>query len=205
MSKENNKSSLNTLVTGIICVIIGIAILSISVLFGVIFIVIGAIITITGIGTIYNKSNIKHKKLKEHKSSEQIEVVGEYYYENTLVKALTECDDWNKSFEELKSEGKLNKRIYKYEQKINGSVQLVHEKNNPHDENAIIVFIAGNKVGYIPASENVRILKSMDSNEIDYISAFKDTGGPYKVYFENGDYITDEYGYNIIITIYYKQ
>lgn len=89
MSKENNKSPLNTLVTGIICVIIGIAILSISVLLGVIFIVIGAIITITGICTIYNKSNIKHKKLKEHKSSEQIEVVGEYYYENTLVKALT--------------------------------------------------------------------------------------------------------------------
>lgn len=105
----------------------------------------------------------------------------------------------------MKSEGKLNKRIYKYEQKINGGVQLVHEKNNPHDENAIIVFIAGNKVGYIPASENVRILKSMDSNEIDYISAFKDTGGPYKVYFENGDYIIDEYRYNIIITIYYKQ
>lgn len=63
---------------------------------------------------------------------------------------------------------------------------MIPEPENPHDKYAVMVQIAGEKVGYISRSENYHLRDILQKGSVKFISAFV-SGGAYKVVSENGD------------------
>lgn len=73
----------------------------------------------------------------------------------------------------------MHEKIYRYNY-INKPIKLVYEPENENDPNAIMILIAGEKVGYVFADETARIKDILENHEVKYISAFVH-GGEYKV------------------------
>lgn len=92
--------------------------------------------------------------------------------------------------------------VYKY-QYINKPVKLVPEPSNKEDRNAVMVQIAGEKVGYISRYDNRHVKDILSHRTIIFISAFI-CGGPYKVISENGDIQKLEKSVSIRLRIRYK-
>ena len=65
-------------------------------------------------------------------------------------------------------------------------MKLILEDRNSEDRYAVMVQIAGEKVGYISREENRHVREILSRHEIKYISAFI-SGGDYKEILENGD------------------
>ena len=102
------------------------------------------------------------------------------------IQKLACCNpDWKKSAKIIVDESKSMQRIFRYNY-IHKPVKLIPEPKNPHDKNAVIVQIAGEKVGYIPADQAQHVQKILRSRDIKFISGFI-SGGPYKVISENGN------------------
>ena len=106
-------------------------------------------------------------------------VAGIGYYQDNLKKLACKNSDWSKSVAELKAEDKLHEKIYRYNY-INKPIKLVYEPENENDPNAIMILIAGEKVGYVFADETAHIKDILENHEVKYISAFVH-GGEYKV------------------------
>lgn len=117
----------------------------------------------------------RSRELKE----ETFFATGVCYYLNNIKKLACKNEDWGKNLSSLKSEGKLQKRIYHYKY-INKPVKLIPEPTNKHDKNAVQIVIAGELVGYIRAEEAPHIKHILSKCEVKYISAFI-SGGEYKV------------------------
>ena len=67
-------------------------------------------------------------------------VRGTYYYNNELIKKLS----------------------------VGERVKLIPEPDNPHDENAVMIFARGEKIGYVPREDNrVFVYALKKKREID--------------------------------------
>lgn len=82
----------------------------------------------------------KNKKIKE-KSIRYIRrgmhVRGTYYYSEALLKTLL----------------------------VGERVKLIHEPDNPYDENAVMVFARGEKIGYVPREDNKVFVHAIKLNK----------------------------------------
>lgn len=137
-------------------------------------------------------------KKKLHK--EDFFIVGVRYYENNLKKLACVNKEYNLKASEL-LEQKLYK-VYRYTY-INKPVKLVPEPTNPHDINAVAVYIAGELVGYISSDENIHVLDILKNGDIKYITA-SITGGDYKNVNLNGDVSKCSKNININVRIGYS-
>lgn len=90
---------------------------------------------------------------------------------------------------ELREEVELTEKVWEYPI-IYIDLELVHEKDNIHDENAIAVFAdidyKATKIGYIPREDNEEILEHM--NQFSYKVTGTLLGGKYKEY----DYVEEK-------------
>lgn len=129
-------------------------------------------------------------------------VVGTDYCLDAIQKLACCSPDWKKSAKIIIAEGKAMQRIFRYNY-IHKPVKLIPEPKNPHDKNAVIVQIAGEKVGYIPADQAKHVQKILRNQDIKFISAFI-SGGPYKVISENGDVENLENSITVKIKIGYQ-
>lgn len=125
--------------------------------------------------------NVNSSKLKE----EILYVVGVQHYENNLKKLACPNPDYRKAGKTLSAEDKCMKKIFQYSY-INKPVKLIPEPENLHDSNAVMVQIAGEKIGYISRDENQHVKQILSNHDIKFISSFI-SGGKYKVVSENGD------------------
>lgn len=98
---------------------------------------------------------------------------GVCYYINSIQKLAFSNPNYKK-----KANSTDNGRIYRYNY-INKPVKLIPEPQNPHDPNAVMVIIAGELVGYVPADLCLQIKRILSDFEIKYISSFI-SGGQYK-------------------------
>ena len=128
-----------------------------------------------------DSTEIKKRTLKK----EDFNVAGVHYYENNIKKLACSNKDYRASAKTNISDGLVMKRIYQYDY-INKPVKLVPEPKNPHDKNAIMVMIAGEKVGYISAEECAHVHYILNKCDIKFISSHI-TGGKYKVVSLDGD------------------
>ncbi len=81
-------------------------------------------------------------------------------------------------------------------------MKLIPEPKNEYDKNAVMVQIAGEKVGYISRSDNIHVKLILGTREIKYISGFI-SGGKYKVASEDKHLSHDEDHLSISIKIGY--
>lgn len=132
---------------------------------------------------------------------ESFRAVGVHYYADNIKNLATSNPAWKSTAKQLLNDGKVNKKVFRYNF-LNKPVKLIPEPENSHDENAILVQIAGKKVGYISRDENIHVKELLDRHEIKYISSFI-SGGEYKYANENGDLVHDELGITIDVKIGY--
>lgn len=190
-------------------------------------IIVGAIFFIVGIGSIasdfgvfvfgflvggalivwglHKKGIINIRKLLMKKSpallEENLWLVGVSYCISNIEKLKRKDSRWSMSAKEIIEAGLAGKKVYRYNFN-NNPVELNPEPNNPHDKNAIAVYIAGLKVGYISKEENLRILGILNTRDIKSISCFVG-GGDYKVVSGNGDVFEGEHSISISVRIKY--
>ena len=132
---------------------------------------------------------------------ESFHAVGVSYYENNIRKLACSNPDWKLSAAQLLDNGKAGKRVFKHNY-INKPVKLIEEIDNPHDENAVAVVIAGELVGYISREDNIHVKDILQNHEIKALSGFIG-GGEYKIIDEDGDFVKDVLGFSVNIRMKY--
>ena len=132
---------------------------------------------------------------------ENFDGAGVWHYESNIKKLANSNPDWKLTKKQIESAGKTGRKIFKNNY-INKPVKLIPEPDNPHDSDAIVIVIAGEKVGYIRSDENVHVRAILDTREIKSISAFIG-GGEYKILSEDGELIKGSYGFSVRIRIKY--
>lgn len=132
---------------------------------------------------------------------EDFRVTGVAYYTANIKKLACANEDWKKSGKKLAAEGRVMEKIFRYTY-INKPVKLIHEPKNPHDKNAVAVYVAGEQVGYIPAEDAPHVRQVLSSKKIKYISSFIG-GGDYKVVSEDGTVVKMDGDVKISVRIAY--
>lgn len=132
---------------------------------------------------------------------ETFDIAGVSYYLDNLQKLACANPDYRKRGKTLAEEGQAGKRIYRYNY-VYKPVKLILEDKNPHDRYAVMVQIAGEKVGYISQDENRHVREILSKHEVKFISA-RISGGEYKVIAENGDTEKDSKRNYITVKIAY--
>lgn len=129
---------------------------------------------------------------KEVPQEEVFPVVGTHYYLKNIGRLATANPDWKKTGKALAKQGYAGRRLYRYRY-INKPLKLVMENSNPHDHNAVMVQVAGEKVGYISAEQALHVRYILNHRPIQFISAFVG-GGDYKEIYEDGTFqrVSDE-------------
>ena len=132
---------------------------------------------------------------------EAFDIAGVSYYLDNLQKLACANPDYRKRGKTLAEEGQAGKRIYRYNY-VYKPVKLILEDKNPHDRYAVMVQIAGEKVGYISQDQNRHVREILSKHEVKFISA-RISGGEYKVIAENGDTEKDSKRNYITVKIAY--
>lgn len=133
---------------------------------------------------------------------ERFDVVGTHYYLSNIAKLATSNPDWRKTGKALANQGYAGSRVYRFKY-TNKPVILVRENDNPHDRNAVMVQIAGEKVGYISADEAPHVRDILTRHNVRFVSAFIG-GGDYKEVFSDGSFQKYEDDPFIRVKIGYK-
>lgn len=137
-----------------------------------------------------------------HLIKEEYQAAGTYYYTENINKLAICNPAWKYNKQAMIKNGMAGKRIFRYNY-VNKPVYLIPEPKNTHDKNAVMIQIAGEKVGYIPAADAPHVKNILSKHEIKYISAFI-SGGQYKDISESGDIATkDELQLNVTIRLAY--
>lgn len=137
-----------------------------------------------------------------HYQEETFFGVGVEHYLENIHKLAVPNPDWRKRGKTLAAEGKCMQKIFRYSY-VNRPVKLIAETNNPHDKNAVMIQIAGEKVGYIPHDDAKHVREILSKHDVKFISSFI-SGGQYKVVSENGDAVKMEKYIQVRIKIGYK-
>ena len=141
---------------------------------------------------------------KSHSDSqlitEQYQVVGTHYYSESIKNLACANPDWKCTIDQLRASKKAGGRIFRYNY-IHKPVKLIPE-NHPEDKNAVMVMIAGEKVGYISRENNVHVRNILKKKDIKYISAFI-SGGQYKTITQDDKFTKNEKEISITIKIAY--
>ena len=133
---------------------------------------------------------------------EDFNVAGVYYHMGSVKKLATADPYWRTSAKKVVEDGKAGQKLFHYSY-VNKPVKLIPEPNNAEDKNAVIVQIAGEKVGYISRDDNVHVLEILKKGSIKYITASV-RGGEYRVVSLDGTSIKDDEHVHINVRIAYS-
>lgn len=161
-------------------------------------IVLGSIFIV--LGWLKKKREIDKEAAKTDKK-EKFYVTGTSYYKSNIAKLAVSNPDWKSTKAKLIKDGKADDEIYRFSY-VNKPVKLIPEPTNEHDPNAIMVLIAGEKVGYISREDNKKVKYILEEGKIEYISGFIG-GGEYKFINSDGELEKDERPFSINVTISY--
>lgn len=161
--------------------------------------------TVTGSALIYwglKKKGITFSKEKKRTLKEEnFQVAGVGYYENAINKLACANPDWKLTAAQIINSGRAGRRIFRYNY-VNKPIKLIPEPGNEHDPNAIVVMIAGEKVGYISKEENTHVREILQKHEIVSLSGFIG-GSEYKIISEDSHVSQFDSGFHINVRIKY--
>lgn len=129
----------------------------------------------------------------------EFRAAGVQYYTGNIHKLSVQNPEYRQRSSVIVKAGHAGKRIYRYDY-INKPVKLIPEPSNPYDPNAIMILIAGEKVGYISREETHIVSDILINREIKYVSSFI-SGGKYKVISDDGEIETVDSGFSVYIRI----
>lgn len=129
------------------------------------------------------------------------EVAGVEYYLDNIGKLACINKNYRYGPKRLIESGLIQQKIFQYTY-VNKPVKLIPEPSNRHDRNAIMVLIAGEKVGYISMDKNMEVHHILAHGDIKYISSFI-SGGNFKVVSLNEDVIKSKQFISINVRIAY--
>jgi len=133
---------------------------------------------------------------------ETFEIPGAYYHRTSIAKVANPNPDWGKTCKSLIKAGKVNQKIYRFE-RTTKTAELVEEPNNPHDENAVMVIVDGEKIGYIGADEALHVKEIMRQHCLKSVTAVI-TGGEYKTITPDAEMIKNQSGPFVTVKICYR-
>lgn len=117
-------------------------------------------------------------------------------------------DTFASDFSQLEDDYMLNTKIYKYEDIPIFHIDFETEPENPHDCNAVKVFLGINEyslehIGYVPHDINERFAEVIMSNGSLEVECYIN-GGDYKVVFDDENIKTGHDDYYVSMKIKYK-
>lgn len=133
---------------------------------------------------------------------EDFPVVGVHYHPDSIKRIAIANPDWRKSAKTLVSEGKAGHPVLHYTYPTK-PVRIIPDENGIYDKNALMVFLAGEHVGYISSDDQAHVKRILSGNSIKYITA-KAVGGEYKVVSLMGDVVKTEDRVRISVRIAYS-
>ena len=129
-------------------------------------------------------------------------LAGVSYYDGNIRKIAIPNPAWNYSEQHLMSRGLCEQIIYRY--KLTSKVaELRDEPTNPHDPNAIAVYMEGLLIGYIK-SEDVAEIKNIRKKHTVASVIGNITGGEYMIFHADGEKEKDIRNFSINISIQYS-
>lgn len=134
--------------------------------------------------------------------SETFEVAGAFYCRTSIAKVMNPNPDWRKTCKTLIKEDKSDSRIYRF-CRTTKQAELVEEPDNPHDSNAVMVKIDGEKVGYISAAEALHVKEILHQHILIDATATI-TGGEYKTVSPDAEMTKAQHGPFISLDVQYK-
>lgn len=117
---------------------------------------------------------------------EEFYAAGVTYYTENILKLSNYNEDYRKRSTTIANSELAGQKVFKYKSFVNKPVKLIPEPQNEYDKNAVIIQIAGEKVGYISSDENEHVLWIINNCEVKYISS-SISGGAYKIVAADGE------------------
>ena len=109
----------------------------------------------------------------------EFEIAGLFAYEAKAKELMGK----NPSLE--KARKTAGKRIYVLAP-LDAFCELVPEKKNKHDKNAIMIIVNGHHIGYVPKDRQEEVSKRMKAKQKSIVKLL---GGNYRIY-EDGEWVT---------------
>lgn len=165
-----------------------------------------------------NKETVKVTTKKVLEKKYRFDVVGVTFDNDQGINIQTVLKDLIREYKklgELESfDGMTNREIIKeyvnefgpegmseFEgQYIYNRVSLVPEPNNPHDKNAIKVYLSGRHIGYVARTENVQLAELINTHNLVRNTA-EFTGGRHKWVRYDNDYFIEESNVTIGVSV----
>lgn len=135
-----------------------------------------------GLFDLFKKQPVEEEPRKLVK--EDYTVVGVHYHPKEIQRLQDANPDWRKGGKTLAAEGKVMKRIYHYNY-INKPVKIAYDDGSVYMKGALMVYIAGEHVGYIPDDDTKHVTEVLKTKSVKYVTAYI-SGGEYKVVSEDG-------------------
>lgn len=128
---------------------------------------------------------------------EDFKVVGVHYHPDSIKRIAVANPDWRKGAKTLVAEGKAGQPVLHY------TYPTKPVRFEPGTEGGVMVFLAGEHVGYISREDQEHVKRILAGNSIKYITA-KAVGGEYKVISTKGDVVKTEAPVRISVRIAYS-
>ena len=111
-------------------------------------------------------------------------VVGMTYHPQSFARLQVANPDWRTAKKKILETGLAGKAIYHYTY-INKPVTLKLDPTNRYGTDRVMVFIAGEHVGYLSEENDAHAREILEYGSIKYITAMI-TGGEYRIVFNDG-------------------
>lgn len=115
---------------------------------------------------------------------EAYKTIGMTYHQASFARISTANPDWRKSKKAIMESDSVNHPIYHYSY-ANKPVDLKVDPTDQFGKDRIMVFIAGQHVGYLPEEDSLHVGEILKYCSIKYITA-KVTGGDFRVVYNDG-------------------
>lgn len=120
-----------------------------------------------------------------------------------LMQVLTCNPKFELSTKELIEAGYAGRYVYKYYSEYRShELTLVPENKNVHDKNAVAILLNNQFFGYVNREQAPNVRKLIKKNAITGLK-LRNTGGPARKIFENGQSTADCYEFEPVLTITY--
>ena len=133
---------------------------------------------------------------------EDYTVVGVHYHEAAIKRLQIARDDYRAAAKKNIEAGLAGQRIWRYDY-VNKPVDLKLDPSNQFGVDRVMVFIAGEHVGYISEEDDDHVLEILRFGSVKYITA-RISGGDYKVVSLNGEAIKSDDRVRISVRIAYS-
>lgn len=111
-------------------------------------------------------------------------VIGTQYHAQSFSRLRAANPDWREAKKRIMESDLVGSRIYHYSYTVK-PVDLKPDPSGQFGKNRIMVFVAGEHIGYLRESDDLHVGEILKYASVKYITA-KITGGDYRIVYRDG-------------------